>query len=216
MVAIAIVGYFVFKIYNHDNSSFYKTTGYSYFDVMMNKSIRTSYKLMQELEQASGTQKVMLNLQIPIHEEVQVIDALFLHESGIYVVNLQGKSGWINGREQNIQWKELLHKDKKRLFDNPIHETKRLINGLQDQLPEVDSALFEAVIVFANDCSFQQVEIYSNNVEVLKMSELKKWTKSLTRNRLSEPDIETLYNALSEMMSKKNTTLQAKPVVSTN
>ena len=216
IVAIAIVGYFVFKIYNHDNSSFYKITGYSYFDVMMKKSVRTSHKLMHQLEQANGAKKVMVNLQIPIHEEIQTIDALFLHESGIYVVNVKGKSGWINGREQDIQWKELLHKDKTRMFDNPIHETKRLINALQNQLPEVDSSLFEAVVVFTNDCSFQQIEIHSKNVEVLKMTELKKWVISLNQNRLSETDIETLYIALSELMSKKNTTLQAKSVMSTN
>ena len=214
IVAIAVVSYFVFKIYNHDNSPFYKITGYSYFDVMMKKSVRTSYKLMQELGQANGAQKVMVNLQIPVHEDVQTIDALFLHESGIYVVNVKNKSGWINGREQNIEWKELLHKDKTRVFNNPIHETKRLINALQDQLPEVDSALFETVVLFTNDCSFQQIEIHSKNVEVLKMSELKKWTKSLNRKRLSETDIETLYNALERFMNVKNTTLQAKQAVS--
>lgn len=214
--AIAIVGYFVFKVYNHDNSTFYKMTGYSYFDVMMKKAVRTSHKLMHQLEQANGAKKVMVNLQIPIHEEIQTIDALFLHESGIYVVNVKDKSGWINGREQDIQWKELLHKDKTRLFDNPIHETKRLVNALQDQLPEVDSSLFEAIVLFTNDCSFQQIEIHSKNVEVLKMAELKKMVLSLNQKRLSETDIETLYNALEGFMNVKNTTLQAKSVVSTN
>lgn len=216
IAAVAIVGYFVFKIYNHDNSPFYKITGYSYLDVMLKKNVRTSYRLMQEVEQVNGAKKVMLNLQIPIHEELQTIDALLLHQSGIYVVNIKDKTGWINGREQDMQWKELLHKDKTRIFDNPIHETKRLINAMQDQLPEVDSALFEAVVVFTNDCSFQQIEIHSKNVEVMKMSELKKWTKSLNQKRLSETDIETLYNALEGFMSEKNTTLQAKSVVSTN
>ena len=216
IVAIAIVGYFVFKVYNHDNSTFYKMTGYSYFDVMMKKAVRTSHKLMHQLEQANGAKKVMVNLQIPIHEEIQTIDALFLHESGIYVVNVKDKSGWINGREQDIQWKELLHKDKTRLFDNPIHETKRLVNALQDQLPEVDSSLFEAIVLFTNDCSFQQIEIHSKNVEVLKMAELKKMVLSLNQKRLSETDIETLYNALEGFMNVKNTTLQAKSVVSTN
>lgn len=191
-------------------------TGYSYFDVMMKKAVRTSHKLMHQLEQANGAKKVMVNLQIPIHEEIQTIDALFLHESGIYVVNVKDKSGWINGREQDIQWKELLHKDKTRLFDNPIHETKRLVNALQDQLPEVDSSLFEAIVLFTNDCSFQQIEIHSKNVEVLKMAELKKMVLSLNQKRLSETDIETLYNALEGFMNVKNTTLQAKSVVSTN
>ncbi|MGN7477827.1 nuclease-related domain-containing protein [Solibacillus silvestris] len=216
IAAIAIVGYFVFKIYSHDNTAFYKLTGYSYFDVLAKKNIRTSYKLMHELEQVKDARKILLDLQIPVYEELQTIDALLLHESGIYVVNVKDKSGWINGREQSIEWKELLHKNKTRVFNNPIHETKRLINALQDQLPEVDGTLFETVVVFTNDCSFQQIEIQSENVEVLKMSELKEWAKSRNGKRLSETDIDTLYTVLEGFMNVKNTTLQSKTLVSTN
>lgn len=216
IVVMVIVGYPAYKIYIHDNTIFYKITGYSYFDVLMKKKVRILNKIMQDLEQAKGTRKVMINLQIPVYEELHSIDALLLHESGIYVVNIKDKSGWINGREQNIEWKELLHKNKIRTFNNPIHETKRLVNALQDQLSEVDATLFETVVVFTNDCAFQQIEIHSQNVEVLKMSELNNWTKTLDRKRLTEADIETLFTALEGYMNGKNTTLKSKSTVSAN
>ncbi|AMO87191.1 Nuclease-related domain protein [Solibacillus isronensis B3W22] len=210
VVLIAIIGYFIFKLYTHDNTTFYQLTGYSYFDVLMNKSVRTSYQLVKELEHVQGIKKVMVNLQLPVHNEVQTIDALLLHESGIYVVKVKDKSGWINGREQGIEWIELLHKNKKQVFNNPIHETKRLTHVLKDQLPEVDGTFFETLVVFTNGCSFQQVEVQSSNVEVLKMAELKKWAKTLEGKRLSETEIENVYTTLEAFMHGKNTTLHSK------
>lgn len=210
VVLIAIIGYFIFKIYSHDNTTFYQLTGYSYFDVLKKKSVRITYKLMQELEHVQGSKKVMVNLHLPVHDEVQTIDALLLHESGIYVVNVKDKSGWINGKEQSIEWIELLHKNKSRVFNNPVHETKRLTHALQDKLPEVDAAFFETMVVFTNNCSFQQIEIQSSNVEVLKMVELKNWATTLEAKHLSEPEIESLYATLEAFMQGKNSTFYGK------
>ena len=216
VVLIAIIGYFIIKLYSHDNTTFYQLTGYSYFDVLMNKSVRTSYQLIKELEHVQGTKKIMVNLQLPVHNEVQTIDALLLHESGIYVMNVKEKSGWINGREQSIEWIELLHKNQKQVFNNPIHETKRLIHTLKNQLPEIDGTLFEIMVVFTNDCSFQQVEIQSSNIEVLKIGELKKWATTIEGKRLSDTEIENLYAILENFMRGKNTTLRSKTVTAAN
>lgn len=216
VVLIAIIGYFIIKLYSHDNTTFYQLTGYSYFDVLMNKSVRTSYQLIKELEHVQGTKKIMVNLQLPVHNEVQTIDALLLHESGIYVMNVKKKSGWINGREQSIEWIELLHKNQKQVFNNPIHETKRLFHTLKNQLPEVDGTLFEIMVVFTNDCSFQQVEIQSSNIEVLKIGELKKWATTIEGKRLSDTEIENLYAILENFMRGKNTTLRSKTVTAAN
>lgn len=216
VVVIAIIGYFIFKLYNHDNTTFYQLTGYSYFDLLLNKSVRTSYQLMNELEHVQGSKKIMMNLKLSVHNEVQTIDALLLHESGIYVVNVKKKSGWINGREQSIEWIELLHKNRKNVFNNPIHETKRLIHALKDRLPEVDGALFETMVVFTNDCSFQQIEIHSSDVEVLKIAELKKWAAALEGKRLSDTEIEKLYATLETFTHDINTTLRSEAVTSVN
>lgn len=216
VVLIAIIGYFIFKLYSHDNTTFYQLTGYSYFDVLMNKSVRTSYQLIKKLEHVQGTKKIMVNLQLPVQNEVQTIDALLLHESGIYVMNVKEKSGWINGREQSIEWIELLHKNQKQVFNNPIHETRRLTRTLKDQLPEINGTLLETMVIFTNDCSFQQIEIQSSNVEVLKIAELKKWATTIEGKRLSETEIETFYAALEAFMHGKNTTSRSKTATPVN
>ena len=213
MLVILIVGYFIVNIYRHDNSTFYKLTGYSYLDMVANKKIRTMYKIVNDLDQVKGSHKVLVDVQVLVNDELQTISGLLLHESGIYVMNLKEKSGWINGREQDLEWKELLHQEKSRAFANPIHETKRLIYALQDQLPEVDEQAFQSVVLFTNGCSFQKIEMVSEDVEVLKVGELKKWGSSLQGKVLSETDIQTLFATLEGSMNKKSATLKVnKPV----
>lgn len=201
------------NIYRHDNSAFYKLTGYSYLDMVANKKIRTMYKMVNDLDQVNGSHKVLVDVQVPVNGELQTISGLLLHESGIYVLNLKEKLGWINGREQDLEWKELLHQEKSRAFENPIHEAKRLIYALQDQLPEVDEQAFQSVVLFTDGCSFQKIEIESDGVDVLKVGELKKWGSSLKGKVLSETDIQTLFVTLEGSMNKKSATLKAnKPV----
>ena len=213
MLVILIVGYFIVNIYRHDNSTFYKLTGYSYLDMVANKKIRTMYKIVNDLDQVKGSHKVLVDVQVLVNDELQTISGLLLHESGIYVMNLKEKSGWINGREQDLEWKELLHQEKSRAFANPIHETKRLIYALHDQLPEVDEQAFQSVVLFTNGCSFQKIEMVSEDVEVLKVGELKKWGSSLQGKVLSETDIQTLFATLEGSMNKKSATLKVnKPV----
>lgn len=212
VVALVIIGYFMVNIYRHDNSAFYKLTGYSYLDMLASKKIRKMYKVVGLLDQVNGPHKILVDVQIPVNDEQKSIDAVLLHESGIYVIDTRAKSGWINGRERDFEWKELLHKGKSRTFNNPIHETKLLMFALQDQLSEVDEQAFQSVVLFTNDCSFQQIEIESENVEVLKMKDLKKWTSTLKGKAISETDIQTLFVALESTMNTKSALLKANKV----
>ncbi|MEG0383580.1 nuclease-related domain-containing protein [Solibacillus cecembensis] len=214
VVLIAIFGYFAMKIYQHDNTTFYKLTGYSYLDVWTNKKIRTTHKLVSVLDEVKGPHKIVVNVQLPTNEALQPIDAVLIHETGIYVINMLEMSGWINGREQDMQWTQLLHKKKSNLFNNPIHETEKLTLALQGQLPEVSEEVFESMVLFSNDCSFQNIELFSEHVDVMKSSSIKKWTKNLQQQqRLSETDIQTIYAALEGMMQVKNSASNVKKAV---
>lgn len=217
ILIIAIISYFALNIYRHDNTAFYKLTGYSYIDVLTNNKIRTTYNLVNALSYAKGPHKVLVNVQVPLDETLEEIDIVLLHESGIYAMNVKGMTGWVNGREQDIEWTQLLHKNKTHLFNNPIHNGKRLVHALQGQLPEIDEKLFETVVIFTNGCSFQNIEVHSENVDVIKAKELKKWAGSLQGKNLSETEIQTLYAALKGAMNVKNSKLKLKDsMVSTN
>ncbi|HEY4623574.1 MAG TPA: NERD domain-containing protein, partial [Solibacillus sp.] len=93
VVALVIISYFMVNIYRHDNSPFYKLTGYSYLDMLASKKIRKMYKIVDVLNQVNGPHKILVDVQIPVNDEQKSIDAVLLHESGIYVIDMRAKSG---------------------------------------------------------------------------------------------------------------------------
>lgn len=217
VVLVLVVGYFIVSIYRHDDSKFSKLTGYSYFDLWTNKKAKAANKLVVALDKVKGSHKVLVDLQVPNGKSVQQIDALLIHESGIYVIDVKKMSGWISGREQDNEWTQLLHRNKTNTFPNPLRENKRGIQALQEILPEVNRDLFETLILFTNDCSFQQIELYSNNVDVIKTPGLNSWVSSLGGEVLSQSEIDSLYIALEGYMQvKKKPVLEKAKAASVN
>lgn len=217
VVLVLVVGYFIVAIYRHDDSKFSKLTGYSYFDLWTNKKAKAANKLVVALDKVKGPHKVLVDLQVPNGKSFQQIDALLIHESGIYVIDVKKMSGWISGREQDNEWTQLLHRNKTNTFPNPLRENKRGIQALQEILPEVNRDLFETLILFTNDCSFQQIELYSNNVDVIKTPGLNSWVNSLGGDVLSQSEIDSLYIALEGYMQvKKKLVLEKAKAASVN
>ncbi|MEK4231036.1 nuclease-related domain-containing protein [Solibacillus sp. FSL H8-0538] len=203
-VIISLFGYFAFSLYKHDDTIFSKITGYSYFDLWTNKKALASKKLLTVLNHVEGSHKILLDLLVPSASGTRHVDAVLLHESGIYIIDLKHMSGWISGREQDEEWVQLFHREKQRAFANPIHENRRSIFALQDALPEINYDLFETLILFTDSCSFQQIEIHSQNADVIKTTELKAWLTQLSGEVLSQTDIESIYKALEGMVQGKN------------
>lgn len=217
VVLVLVVGYFIVSIYRHDDSKFSKLTGYSYFDLWTNKKAKAANKLVVALDKVKGSHKVLVDLQVPNGKSVQQIDALLIHESGIYVIDVKKMSGWISGREQDNEWTQLLHRNKTNTFPNPLRENKGGIQALQEILPEVNRDLFETLILFTNDCSFQQIELYSNNVDVIKTPGLNSWVSGLGGEVLSQSEIDSLYIALEGYMQvKKKPVLEKAKAASVN
>ena len=217
VVLVLVVGYFIVAIYRHDDSKFSKLTGYSYFDLWTNKKAKAANKLVVALDKVKGSHKVLVDLQVPNGKSFQQIDAVLIHESGIYVIDVKKMSGWISGREQDNEWTQLLHRNKTNTFPNPLRENKGGIQALQEILPEVNRDLFETLILFTNDCSFQQIELYSNNVDVIKTPGLNSWVNSLGGDVLSQSEIDSLYIALEGYMQvKKKLVLEKAKAASVN
>lgn len=210
VVIIVVLGYFTYSVYRHDDTAFGKETGYTYFDVLFNSRVRGLNKLYTTLAQADGAKKIVVDVAVPTGDTVRKIDMLFIHESGVYVMDMKKMGGWINGREDDLQWMQLLHREQQKLFDNPIHDVKRSIYAVQEHLPEMSRDLYEAIVVFADDCSFQKIEITSQHVDVMKVKDVKAWTKTLAGQVMSEEEINTVYNVTQTMAQKKQVKLTPK------
>lgn len=204
-VIVAIVGYFLFAIYTHDDSIFTKKTGYSYVDTLLNKQAKTTKQLYDTLVLPNTDNYLLTNVQLPEGTTTRKLDAVFIHESGIYALKAEYKNGWIVGREFDAEWFNLLHKGKKETFDNPVNEAKRAVFAMRGILPELSAETFNPMVIFSNDCSFQKIELESNHIDVMKANELKKWRQTLAGQRLTASEMATAYAALQEYEVKRET-----------
>ena len=211
LIAVALIIILSVLVYKHDNTEFARLTGYSFFHVMFNAKKRHLYKLMTQLHKVSGEHKVLIDLQLPVNNTTYSVDAILIHESGIYVIDGVQKTGWISGNEEQMEWIEIKHKEKQERFPNPIAVNKRVVFALRELLPEISYDTYVAISLFSDACSFQKVEIYSQNAEVMKRNELKLWTKQIGGEVLSKEEIHTVYKALEGYMSFKQKPLKEAP-----
>lgn len=194
IVLFAVVFYFGYKFYAFDNSTFARETGYNFFQTLTNKKIAT-LKTMYDFAQRSNA-SFLINVQINDARHKYIADAVLIHSSAIYVVQFVDKKGWITGTEKGFEWIEQMHGGKAVNFPNPIHDNLRTIYAIRDVVENVDSTLFESVVVFSDDCSFQKIELTSNTVEVVKMKDVPRLLEKITGQNLSENERNQIYSAL--------------------
>lgn len=194
---------FAVNVYVYENSQFSKQTGYSLITVWTNKEVRFLYKLTRNLSKVNGDSKILFNIALPKSE--WNIDYLLLHPSGIYVITAELQRGWIYGSEQDVQWAQALENGKMNTLHNPIIENKLKIEDLKNYIPEVGNGLYQSLIVFSNNCSFKKIEVHSQDVEVLKIEELKKFWNYRVDQSLTKDQIISIYSKLEPYMVKKQT-----------
>lgn len=206
LIAIIIGMLFLFALYMYDNSQFSKITGYSLIDLWTDSKIKILYKIVQALPKENGDYKILYNLILP--NTNRKVDMVILHEAGLFVIDIRNLGGWIYGREQDSLWAQALHKDKLIKFNNPIIDNKLAILDLIEAIPNLTRGKFHSVIVFTDKCSFNKIEIHSQNVDVLKFKELKNYWKNDFDKKLTTEEINKIYNVLEKYMNFKETKKQ--------
>ena len=194
LIVFGAIFYIGVKLYQFDNSAFAKQTGYTFIKTMSDKKISNLKKIF---DATSGPEsKFLLNVKVEGIHQPQVADAILINTAGIFVIDVYHKKGWISGTDKSYEWVEQLYKNKSNMFSNPVNENLRMIYTILDAHPELKKEYFETVLFFTNECSFQQIEIQSSNVEVLKMNELNVWAKSMTANQLTKEQVTSFYELL--------------------
>ena len=154
LIVVALIVTLSVLVYKHDTTEFAQLTGYSFFDIMLSTKKGHLHKLMTQLNKVSGEHKVLIDLQLPVNNTTYPVDAVLIHESGVYVIDGVEKTGWISGNEDQDEWIETKHKEKQETFPNPIMENKRIIFALRDLLPEINYDAYVAISLFSDACSF--------------------------------------------------------------
>lgn len=147
---------------------------------------------------------LMRNLYIPSRGGTTEIDALLLHQSGIYVLESKNLSGEISGTLEMERWEQHLNERTEHTFHNPIRQNIGHILALQHHLKiRREQAHFISVIVFSDRCVLKKVPANNDLWNIVHCSELQNALQGLISSRktiYSKDQLEDFYWQLSPCM----------------
>ncbi len=89
------------------------------------------YLSFNKLEKIKGDHRILTNVYLPKgNGETTEVDLIYIHETGIYVLESKNYSGWIFGDEKSKYWMQTLQNGHKEKFYNPIFQNNTHIKYL--------------------------------------------------------------------------------------
>lgn len=180
----------------YDKSQYKKESGNKYIQVRFNSGNYGEYLTFLKLEKIKGNHKILTNVYIPKENgETTEIDLVYIHETGIYVLESKNYSGWIFGSENNKYWTQSFKTGRKEIFYNPILQNKTHIRYLSKAL-NLDEKHMKSIIVFSERCTLKKIEVTSQNVRVINRYNLVKQIEKLIKNSdkiFEEKEINEMY-----------------------
>lgn len=189
-----------FDFMKYNKSTYKKETGNKYRQVRLNTGLNGEYLTSNMLDKIKGHHKTLLNCYLPnTRGQLTEIDLIFLHETGIYVLESKNYSGWIFGREEDKNWTQTFPNGKKQSFYNPIKQNKTHLNALKKYLSEISEESFQSIIVFSERCELKKITVDSKDVHVIQRNDLKRLLNRLIKERknvFTPAEIDLIYESL--------------------
>ena len=203
-IAIIIVVLYIFTVISkYKKTEYYKITHNGFWKMRTNTGYYGEYLIYRELQQINGYHKFLFNVYVPRNsEETTEIDALLIHENGIYVMESKNYSGWIFGSEYQRQWTQTLpngRKSQKNHFLNPIMQNELHIKWLKRQLPGFPDSVYKSIILFSDRCQLKKVSLVDEKAEVIHRKQILKTIQAYSASSdsvLSNEQIDMIYNRL--------------------
>lgn len=197
-LAFAIIR-FLFNKAIFDKSEYAKETKTTYFKTMKDTGAYGEYLTARKLEKLPGAHKLIANAYIPDGRGgTTEIDLLFIHETGIYVIESKNYSGWIFGKEGDRYWTQVLPNGQKKRFYNPVLQNKGHMNAMKRLVSELEENYFNSIIVFSERCELKKVSIDTLSAILLcRRQHLQKKMKNMINNSsasLTPKQIEMVYS----------------------
>ena len=145
-----------------------------------------------------GYHKELCNVYVTYKDGTSEIDVLVLHENEIFVIESKNYSGWIFGNEKQQKWTQMLNKNTKEYFYNPIKQNKTHITALSEYL-KIDKNQMKSLIVFSERCELKKVPESTEEYIIIKRDKLIQTIKNETQNKeqqFSREQIDEIYNKL--------------------
>ena len=146
----------------------------------------------------TGYNKTLHNIYIQYRGRTAEIDVLLIHETGIYVIESKNYSGWIFGSAKQQQWTQMLNKNTKNRFYNPIKQNTTHITALS-QFLHINKSIMKSFIVFSERCELKKVPNNTAEYTIIKRNRLLEEIKKEIANRsniLTPDTIDRIFETL--------------------
>lgn len=175
---------FTYQMKKNFNKSNYKNeSGNTYEEAIKDKGKYDEYLTFKVLEDLNKESRIRTNVYLPKNDkETTEVDLIYIDESGIYVIESKNYSGRIFGDEKSKYWTQMLNKNTKELFYNPIMQNKTHIKYLA-KLLDIDEKYITSIIVFSRRCKLKKAKVYSDNIKVINRSDLKATMEKIINNK---------------------------------
>ena len=143
-------------------------------------------------------ERILNNVYIPYKDKTSEVDVLLLHETGIYVFESKNYSGWIFGDENQYKWTQMINKNTKEKFYNPIKQNITHMNALSKFLG-IDKTKMKSYIVFSERCELKKVPENNKQYKVLKRNRLSEFIKAdieQSEKIFTEEEIRNIFEKL--------------------
>ena len=148
-------------------------------------------------ENINGYSKTLHNIYVPYRGKTSEIDVLLVHEKGIFVFESKNYSGWIFGSAEQQQWTQMLNRQTKNRFYNPIRQNATHINALSQYL-KIDKSIMKSFIVFSERCELKKIPNNTSEYMIIKRPYLLRELRKDIANRnviFTPQDVNNIINA---------------------
>ena len=185
---------------DYKRSQYYKVTGNTLDDLKTDISKSSEYNIYASLrEYEDKGAKFLFNTYIPMAKGgTTELDALMICSRGIFVFESKSRYGWLEGKESEREWKQLLFRKDGSLIENKLYNPIMQNHGHIAHLRKLlgGNVKMWSVIVFSDRTDIGRISVSYPDTFLTTESELRKVVGNVYWNAkdiLTEKDITSIY-----------------------
>ena len=212
LLIIMVIPIAIFSI-EFSNSCYSKISDNSMLKVFFNRGLYGEFLTVKAVEGISDNERIVTNVYLEkarTASETTEVDVVYINGSGIYVLESKNYSGWIYGKENDKNWTQVLNKNTKNRFYNPIKQNAGHISAIEKSLGEEYKGLCRNIVVFSSRCTLKDVTVLSPDVKVIKRDCLRQIVKECSiSEKLNNLQIDNIANKMSSFANADKSTKKA-------
>ncbi len=158
------------------------------------------YTINLNISRLGKEYKQLDNLMLWINGKTTEIDHVVISPTGIFTIETKNRAGYLYGSENQREWTQVLNKNSKYKFPNPIKQNEHHIKALKQNLQDFEHADYFSIIAFTRRATLKAVPKSKDfSYYVVFNSDVEDTIRIKRNNKcLSEAEVEKIYKVLKE------------------